>query len=260
MRYITPDHCIASRLEGRPAPSWPVALLVFRDHPASQKVLKAFPHVRPVRYRLLYNMTSPDFEPFVFEADTSEGTIVVVTRCVWGGPQVAILVEELAALGARFLVGYGIAGSIDPDLPPGHLVLAASAVTSDGTSKAYGALPDLQAHADLIRAGVAAAAKTGCEIDVVTAATIDALYRETPAVIDDLRGRGAQIINLETSPFYAASEACGIQSIWLGYVSDHLKRQKWQDWYTNLGDASEKALGVCRGLLAAILCEQGEHF
>ena len=193
MRYITPDHCIASRLEGRSAPSWPVALLVFRDHPASQKVLKAFGDVRAVGYRLLYNMTSPDFEPFVFEADTPEGTVVVVTRCVWGGPQVSILVEELAALGARFLVGYGIAGSISPDLPPGRLIVAGSAVPSDGTSKAYGADRNLQAHAQLIRACLAAAEETGCEMDVVTAASIDALYRETPPVVDDLRGQGAQV-------------------------------------------------------------------
>jgi len=233
---------------------------VFRDHPASQKVLEAFSHVRPVDYRLLYNMTGPDFEPFVFEAETPEGTIVVVTRCVWGGPQVSILVEELAALGARFLVGYGIAGSIEPDLPPGRLVLAASAVPSDGTSRAYGILRNLRAHPELIRVAVAAAAKTGCEMDVVTAATIDALYRETPALIDNLRGRGAQIINLEASPFYAASEACGIRSIWLGYISDRLDHHKWRDWYANLGNASENALGVCRALLAAILCGQVEHF
>ena len=95
MRYITPEHCIASRLGGRPAPKWAAAFIVCRDYPGSQQALATFENVRPVRYRLLCNMTHTEFEPLVFEADVAGRTIVIVTRVVWGGPQMAILVEEL---------------------------------------------------------------------------------------------------------------------------------------------------------------------
>lgn len=59
MRYITPEHLIRSRLDGRPAPEWAARLLVFRDHPGSQRVLETFENARPVPYRDLCNKTRP---------------------------------------------------------------------------------------------------------------------------------------------------------------------------------------------------------
>ena len=124
MRYITPEFCVENRLNGREAPNWAAAFLVYRDYPSSQQVLRAFENVRPVRYRMLYNMTHNEFEPLVFEADIAGQTIVIVTRAVWGGPQTAILVEELASIGVKFFLGYGVAGSIDSELPQGSLIVA----------------------------------------------------------------------------------------------------------------------------------------
>lgn len=253
MRYITPEKCIRNRLGERPAPSWPAGILVFRDYAASQKVLQAFDSVRPVQYRLLYNLTDPEFEPFVFEADVAGRTIVIVTRCVWGGPQTAILVEELAYLGARFLLGYGMAGSIDPGLPQGSFIVADSALPTDGTSRAYVAESKLTADDRLVRLAASCAEEAGCEMEPVTAVTVDALYRETPKLVDELRRRGGQIVDLETSPLYAASNACGVQSLWFGFVSDCLAGEEWRDWYADLGDASEKAVRICRSVLEAVL-------
>ena len=159
MRYITPEHCITSRLAGRPAPNWAATFLVCRDYPGSQQALATFENVRPVRYRLLYNMTHAEFEPLVFEADVAGRTIAIVTRVVWGGPQMAILVEELAALSVKFLLSYGIAGSIDPALPKGSLIVAASALPTDGTSKAYGVSEIQRAETGLVEAALASAAR-----------------------------------------------------------------------------------------------------
>jgi len=249
MRYITPEHCIQNRLGDRPRPAWSAGLLVFRDHPHSQQVLEAFENVRPVQYSLLYNLTHPGIEPFVFEADVAGRTIVIVTRCVWGGPQTAILVEELAALGVPLLVGYGVAGSIDADLPQGTFVVADSTIPADGTSRAYGAESDQAADASLVEAAIASAADAGCDMKRVRAVTVDALYRETQGLVDELRARGGQIINLETSPLYAACSICGIRSVWLGYVSDCLVDGKWDDWFADLGTTARTAAQVCRTLL-----------
>ena len=134
MRYITPEICIENRLKDHPAPNWAAAFLVYRDYPSSKQVLEALENVRPVQYRMLYNMTHPEFEPFVFEADIAGQTIVIVTRVVWGGPQTAILVEELASIGIGLFLGYGIAGSIDRELPQGSMVVADSALPTDGNT------------------------------------------------------------------------------------------------------------------------------
>lgn len=249
MRYITPEHCITSRLAGRPAPNWAATFLVCRDYPGSQQALATFENVRPVRYRLLYNMTHAEFEPLVFEADVAGRTIAIVTRVVWGGPQMAILVEELAALSVKFLLSYGIAGSIDPALPKGSLIVAASALPTDGTSKAYGVSEIQRAETGLVEAALASAARTGCEMQPVCAATIDALYRETAEQIDRFARQGAQVINMETTPLYAAASACGVRSLWCGYVSDCLVEGNWDDWYADLGNAAEETISACHALL-----------
>ena len=251
MRYITPEHCIENRLNGRQTPNWAAALLVCRGYPSSQKVLQAFDDVRPVRYRMLCNMTHPEFEPFVFETDIAGRTVAILTRVIWGGPQTAILVEELASIGVKFVLAYGIAGSMDPDLRQGALVVADAALPTDGTSKAYGAQTSLQAEADLVRRAIEAAREAGCEMKPVCAATVDALYRETHELIDDFARQGAQIVNMETSPLYAVSAACGVRRLWCGYVSDCLLDGKWDDWYADLGNAAEDTIQVCRKLLAA---------
>lgn len=253
MRYITPDHCVGRRLEDRPAPKWAAGVLVFRGHPHSRQVLEAFDNVRPVRYPLLYNLTSSDFEPFVFEADVVGRTIVIVTRCVWGGPQAAILVEELAYLGVPLIVGYGVAGGLDPDLRQGSIVVADVALPTDGTSRAYGATSRLSPDVSLVETAIETARGIDCDLRPVTAATVDALYRETEELVEDLRGQGAQIVNLETSTLYATAGVCNVRSLWLGYVSDCLSNGEWDDWFADLSDVSRRTVQVCRRLLADLL-------
>jgi uridine phosphorylase len=253
MRYITPEHCIRRRLGGRPAPSWPAALLVFRDYTHSQQVLEAFDNVRPIPYRLLYYLTGQEFEPIAFEADIAGRTIVVVTRCIWGGPQTAILVEELACLGVRFILGYGVGGSIDPSLPQGTFVVADSALPVDGTSRAYGINTVRKADLDIVQAAIAAAADAGVQMRPASAVTVDALYHETQELVDDLRRQGGQIINMETSTLYSVAGVCGVRSLWLGYVTDCLTNGQWQDWFVDLRDLAEKAIRVCRALLTLVL-------
>ncbi|MBN1344906.1 MAG: hypothetical protein JXQ73_19585 [Phycisphaerae bacterium] len=255
MRYITPEHCIKTRLGDRPPPCWAAGLMVFRDHPHSQQVLEAFAPVRPVQYPLLYNLTNPNVEPFVFEADLAGQTIVIITRCVWGGPQAAILTEELAHLGVPFILGYGVAGSIDPDLPQGRLIVAESALPLDGTSRAYGAQAVHQAEDSLIRTAIWHAGANHADLTPVTAVTVDALYRETPELMEGLRAQGGQVINLETSTLYTVAAACGVRSLWLGYVSDCLTDGRWADWFVDLRAAAHQAIRISRDLLATLLSE-----
>jgi uridine phosphorylase len=202
---------------------------------------------------MIYNLTSSDFEPFVFEADVGARRIVVVTRCVWGGPQAAILIEELAALGVRTIVGYGVAGSLHPqELPQGTFVVAETALPTDGTTRAYGATSIQSADPGLLEAAISAGKKVGCPLTRVRAATVDALYRETPSLIQDIRDQGGQIVQMECSPLYAVSAACGVRSVWIGYVTDCLSDGSWTDWYRPLTDANENAIRICRGVLESL--------
>lgn len=248
-RYITPQACIANRLKGRDMPKWPAAWMVFRDKAGSQLVLDALDDVQPIAHRMIYNSCGPDLpDGCVFTAQLAGREILVLTRCVWGGPQTAILVEELACLGVRTIVSYGIAGSMDPAVPRGSLIAGASALASDGTTRAYSCEPIVQPDATLLQEAIRSAGED--PLTCVKVATVDALYRETHPLIEHYKAQGAQVVNMETSPLYAAARACDVRAVWLGYVSDHLLHGQWDDWYVPAGQAAGKVIRSCRDLLA----------
>ena len=64
-----------------------------------------------------------------------------------GAPSTAILVEELAKVGAHTLMRVGNSGGLDPALALGDLVITTGAVRDDGTSRSY-VRPEYPAVAD----------------------------------------------------------------------------------------------------------------
>jgi uridine phosphorylase len=168
--------------------------------------------------------------PYAHELAIGHAKVGVIARCEWGGPQTAILVEELAYIGVTRIIGIGAAGSIDPAIPKGSQVVAQTALTSDGTSQAYTVVPDLKGDATLCSLALAAGERLFTGIHKVCAVTTDALYRETEADVCIWRARGGQVVNMETSALYAASEICRISSLWIGHVSDCLVEGEWVEW------------------------------
>ena len=65
---------------------------------------------------------------------TIDGTPVVVCSTGIGGPSTSIAVEELAQLGIHTFLRVGTTGSIQADLPAGHLVVTQASVRLDGAS------------------------------------------------------------------------------------------------------------------------------
>ena len=55
-----------------------------------------------------------------------------------GGPSAAIVIAELADLGARRLLRVGTCGALEPSLSLGDLVIASESIALDGTSRALG--------------------------------------------------------------------------------------------------------------------------
>src|SRR6266567_1916572 len=78
----------------------------------------------------------------------------------------------------------------------------------------------------------AVAVARGTDLVPVKVATVDALYRETPADVRGWLRRGARAINMETAPLYAAAAVCEVRSLWLGHISDTLSLdgQEWESW------------------------------
>jgi uridine phosphorylase len=114
-----------------------------------------------------------------------DGTPVTVASTGIGGPSSAILVEELANLGAKTFVRIGTSGGIADGLEKGDFVVASGAVRLDGTSGSY-AWPEYPALAsyDVVAALVDSATRAKKRFDVGVCLSVDGFYSENKVLKD----------------------------------------------------------------------------
>ena len=230
MPYITPEAVMRDRFDDNPRPEWATAVLCHRDLEGSRLLVEGLGAER-LGYQVLWGMYEfPGSPPHAHQVLIGQARVGVIARCHWGGPQAAMLVEELAYLGVTRIIGIGACGSIDPGLPKGSQVVVDTALTTDGTSRAYTDEAELGADPQLRALALSAGEKLSCRVHIVRAVATDAIYRETEDDVIAWRSRGAQVVNMETSALYAASAICGIRSVWIGHVSDCLVGSEWEQW------------------------------
>jgi uridine phosphorylase len=226
MRYITPEEVMQHRFDGGRKPDWRAAVLCFRDRSGSETLVREL-GAQPLGYKVLWGID----EDLTYQVATSGRHVGVIARCEWGGPQTAVLVEELAHLGVRTIIGLGMAGSIVAALPKRSLVIAGSALVTDGTSRYYTDAPAVLPDQELLGIASEAARRLSLPFRQARVATVDAIYRETDALVAALAREGAEMLTMETTTLYAASAACGTRSIWIGHISDCLAGNRWDDWW-----------------------------
>lgn len=106
-----------------------------------------------------------------------EGLPVTAASTGIGAPSTAILIEELANLGARTFIRIGNSGGLAPELELGELVITTGAVRDDGTSRSYVA-PEYPAvaHHEVVSALVASARARGVRHHAGITWSLDAFY------------------------------------------------------------------------------------
>jgi DeoD family purine-nucleoside phosphorylase len=134
-----------------------------------------------------------------------------------GGPSAAIIITELAILGAQRLIRVGTCGALDPTLELGDLILAREAIPGDGTSKALGATSRARPDEKLT--------------DAIEQAAADTSLRQGPIVTTDLfydgenrelewAAEGALAIEMETATLFTIAKNKQLQAASLLIVSD----------------------------------------
>ena len=106
-----------------------------------------------------------------------EGLPVTAASTGIGAPGTAVLIEELAKLGADTFLRIGNSGGLASGLELGDLVVTTGAVRDDGTSRSY-VLPEYPAVADheLVAALLAAARDDGLRVHAGITWSLDAFY------------------------------------------------------------------------------------
>ena len=108
---------------------------------------------------------------------TRDGVRLTAGSTGIGAPSTAVLLEELAKLGAHSFIRIGNSGGLDPALELGDLAITTGSVRDDGTSKTY-VVPEFPAVAsyEVVGALVAAARAAGARHATGITWSLDAFY------------------------------------------------------------------------------------
>lgn len=104
-RYITPEAIVKERFANNPPPAWKTAILCFRDYTRSMRIVQQS-GAKSLGRHVLWGLDRTQNEEFVYEILFAGKSVGLITRCIWGGPQAAILVEELAYLGIENIISW----------------------------------------------------------------------------------------------------------------------------------------------------------
>jgi uridine phosphorylase len=153
----------------------------------------------------------------------------VMTKSYFGGPNIAALVEELAAFGVRECVLWGYCGAISGNINIGDVIIAKSALREDGVSYHY-----LEEDEDFVESNWAdkwVFAKDDYGFREGAIWSIDALYRETEAKISRYGERGILGVEMEVASFYAVCRHTGVKGIAFLVVSDMFRDGIWKSGF-----------------------------
>ncbi|MFD7027451.1 nucleoside phosphorylase [Streptomyces sp. NPDC059917] len=128
-----------------------------------------------------------------------------------GAPAAALVLEQLASLGASAVIAVGTAAALTPELGAGSVVLCDQALRDEGTSHHY-APPTLYAYADpnLTSAYAHSMTATGLPFTRATSWTTDAPYRETEAEVVAYQRCGLAAADMEASALFTVARYRGV--------------------------------------------------
>ncbi|MBV9311819.1 MAG: hypothetical protein JOZ73_13390 [Solirubrobacterales bacterium] len=135
-----------------------------------------------------------------YTGTASDGRELTIQSTGMGGPSAAIVISELAELGARRLVRVGTCGALDGELSLGELVIVSDALSADGTSQALAGAQRLAPSARLAGALKAAGADAARYGPIVS---IDLFYGERELSFTE---QGALGMDMETASLFAIGQ------------------------------------------------------
>lgn len=163
----------------------------------------------------------------IYEYCTSTKRICI-TMPFSTAPGAAVTIEELHAMGCDEFIICGGAGSIKKDSKVGEIIIPVSAVRDEGTSYHYlEPSREVESHKATTDFVISALGKMGIPYTTGKTWTTDAIYRETPEMIELRREEGCITVEMETAAFFAVSKYYDIPLAQLLYAGDDVSGEKW---------------------------------
>jgi uridine phosphorylase len=145
-----------------------------------------------------------------------------------GAPAAVMTLEEAIACGATHIFEIGLAGSLQPDLKPGDIIVVTEAIRDEGTSLQY--LPsetNVRASSDLRKQLVRCLKQRKIDHRVGKVWTTDGVYRETRKKVERYRHAGILAVNMETSAIFALAKFRNVEAASAQVISDVLSESGW---------------------------------
>jgi uridine phosphorylase len=156
-----------------------------------------------------------------------DGEPLTIQSTGMGGPSAAIVIAELAELGARTLVRVGTCGGLDDGLALGELLIVSEAICEDGTSRALAGSarvsPDAGLLARLRETEPTPPAPPTASGPVVST---DLFYDTAPGTEERWRDGGARAVEMEAATLFALATRRGLRAAAILIVSDLLFGQR----------------------------------
>ena len=151
-----------------------------------------------------------------YTGTTHDGLELTVQSTGMGGPSAAIVISELAHLGARALVRVGTCGALDSTLGLGELLIVTGAISADGTSSVLADGEPITPDPGLLESLLAAGDRSPTGMVVST----DLFYDERDGVEADWLAQGARAVEMETATLFALAHRRGLAAAAVLMVSD----------------------------------------
>ncbi len=156
-----------------------------------------------------------------YTGTAADGEPLTIQTTGMGGPSTAIVVSELADLGAQRLVRVGTCGALHASLGLGDLLIATAALSGDGTSRALGAGERVEPSPELLAAARLAAAEDGL-VHAGPIATTDLFYDERTEPERQWRAAGALAVEMESATLFALAARRRLHAASILIVTDVL--------------------------------------
>lgn len=142
---------------------------------------------------------------------TLDGTPVTVASTGIGGPSTAVIIEEMANLGAHTFIRIGTSGGIADGLEKGDFVIATGALRADGTSRSY-TWPEYPAVAsyEVVLALIDSARRLRARFDVGLCFSVDGFYSENKILKD---GRVAPMSQTGYMPSFMTTRLADVKQM-----------------------------------------------
>lgn len=161
-----------------------------------------------------------------------------VTMAFCGAPGAAATLEDLHAMGCKKIIICGGAGALTKNSKVGEIVVPVSAIRDEGTSYHYlEPSREVECHKETVDTVISCLKQMGVPFTSGKTWTTDAIYRETPDMIELRREQGCITVEMEAAAFFAVSQYYNIPLAQLLYTGDDVSGDVWDSRNWNMQES-----------------------